>query len=136
MTIVVDTSIWIALLKDASGSAAAIVQAEAGNETVLMVPPVRMELLQGCRGEAEWTSVLARLDAFDVLPMSSTTWDGAARMYFALRQKGMTVRSALDCCIAQLCIENNATLLHDDRDYQTIAAHWPLLNRRLDLRKA
>jgi len=36
------------------------------------------------------------------------------------------VRGAIDCFIAQLALENDAPLLHSDRDFDTIAAVRPL----------
>jgi hypothetical protein len=36
-------------------------------------------------------------------------------------RKGLTVRSPIDCCIAQAALENNLLLIHNDRDFETIA---------------
>jgi predicted nucleic acid-binding protein len=132
MTVVIDTSLWVRLLKDQSGQTAEFIEAEAGTSRVIMLSPIRLELLQGCRGEAEWNAMHARLDAFERFSMTDATWDGAARIYFDLRQAGWTVRSTLDCCIAQACIELDALLLHQDRDFETIAKVRPLRNRRYD----
>jgi hypothetical protein len=45
----------------------------------------------------------------------------AARIYYDCRRRGLTVRSTLDCVIAQIAIEHGVPLLHDDRDYDAIA---------------
>jgi hypothetical protein len=50
----------------------------------------------------------------------------AAKIYFQCRRKGITVRSTIDCLIAQTAIEHNLLLLHDDRDYEGIASVIPL----------
>jgi predicted nucleic acid-binding protein len=133
MTAIVDTSVWIRLFKDKAGLVKAAIEANAGTDQVVMLPPIRLDLLQGCRGEPEWRSMLMRLSAFDLLPVPETTWDGAARIYFELRQAGLTVRSALDCCIAQLAIDNKALLVHCDRDFEAIAGVRPLKHVRLQL---
>ena len=40
--------------------------------------------------------------------------------------KGITVRSTVDCLIAQIAIENELLLLHNDRDFEAMAAVVPL----------
>ena len=45
----------------------------------------------------------------------------AARIYFLCRKKGITIRSTIDCLIAQICIEHELDLLHDDRDFDAMA---------------
>ena len=42
------------------------------------------------------------------------------------RKKGLTVRSTVDCMIAQIAIENELLLLHNDRDFEAMAAVAPL----------
>jgi hypothetical protein len=52
---------------------------------------------------------------------SSDPWGtavAAARLYGACRSAGLTVRSTVDCWIAQLVIEHGAALLHRDRDFE------------------
>lgn len=58
--------------------------------------------------------------------MQPTTWSAAARIYYDLRKQGLTVRSPIDCCIAQLALENQLLLIHDDRDFITISQVVPL----------
>jgi predicted nucleic acid-binding protein len=48
-------------------------------------------------------------------------------MYINCRKKGVTVRSTLDLLIAEIAIENNLYLLHDDNDFEGISkAHGNL----------
>lgn len=44
----------------------------------------------------------------------------AARLYFRCRRRGFTIRSTLDCSIAQTAIEHQVLLLHADRDFEYI----------------
>ena len=80
-----------------------------------------MELLQGARDEKEWLKLSDYLADQDYLEASEETWAAAARLYFDLRRKGLTVRSVIDCCIAEIAMPHGATLLHNDRDFATIA---------------
>ena len=45
----------------------------------------------------------------------------ATRHNFDLRRNGLTVRSVVDCCIAGIAMAYDATILHNDRDFATIA---------------
>ena len=36
-------------------------------------------------------------------------------------KKGITIRSSIDCLIAQCAIENEVTLLHNDKDFVQMA---------------
>ena len=133
MTAIVDSSVWIRLFKDKTGRAKRAIEVSAGTRKIVMTPPVRMELLQGCRGEQEWRSMETRISAFALIPMMLDTWDGAARIYFELRQAGVTIRSPIDCCMAQLAIESNSLLIHCDRDFDAIAKVRPLQHKNLNL---
>ena len=43
-----------------------------------------------------------------------------ARIFFECRRRGIALRSTLDCLIAQMVIEQDGTLLHDDEDFERI----------------
>jgi predicted nucleic acid-binding protein len=53
-------------------------------------------------------------------------------IYSELRRSGNTVRSPIDCCIAQLGLDHHLTLLHQDRDFEAIAQIRPLSQIRFD----
>ena len=55
------------------------------------------------------------------------TYEAAADLYRRCRAVGITVRSTIDCLIARIALEHNATLLHRDRDYERIAQIEPRL---------
>ena len=42
-------------------------------------------------------------------------------MYMNCRKKGITIRSTVDLIIAEIAIENNLYLLHDDSDFVNIS---------------
>jgi hypothetical protein len=52
----------------------------------------------------------------------------AARIYFACCRKGITVRSTIDCLIAQIALEHDLFLLHNDSDFIAMA---PVIGLRL-----
>ena len=70
------------------------------------------------------TFVLRGLTADVADPVASRV--DAARIYFDCRRKGLTVRSAADCLIAQIALERDFSLLHDDCDFEAIGKVRPL----------
>ncbi|UFP96088.1 PIN domain-containing protein [Gloeobacter morelensis MG652769] len=91
-----------------------------GEQPVFLSRFTQMELLQGCRDEREWVLLQAHLREQDYAELSEHTWQEAARIYYDLRRRGLTVRSSIDCCIAQLAIDRRLALLHSDRDFEAI----------------
>lgn len=90
---------------------------------IALTPIVVQEVLQGAREEQEWRKLRSYLLTQVILsphdPMA--THVAAARIYYDCRRRGLTVRSTLDCVVAQIAIEHDVPLLHDDRDYEAIA---------------
>jgi len=60
---------------------------------------LQLELLQGAKNESEWKKLDKYLSSKYYLEVSETTWREAARIYFELRRKGITINSPIDCCI-------------------------------------
>ena len=94
----------------------------------------QLELLQGAADEKEWGLLEKYLSTQYYLEASQDTWPEAARIYFELRRKGVTINSPVDCCIAQIAMENGAFLLHRDKDFEKISRVRPLLQGRFKLR--
>ena len=127
----IDTSVWIAVLRDRAGEAHKLQALLAGQEPML-ARFTQLELLQGARDEAEWGLLSEYLANQSYLDPEPGCWARAARIYFELRRVGGTVRSPIDCCIAQLSLDHRLTLLHQDRDFEAIATVRPLSQIRFD----
>ncbi len=130
--ILVDTSVWIDIFRDPSGSRGASLTEFLGDHEAVLCRFTQLELLQGCRDEREWTLLKSYLDTQDYVETGTSTWEAAARIFFDLRRGGLTVRSPIDCCIAQLAIAADLTLFHRDRDFTNIASRYPLRQLRID----
>ncbi len=130
--VLIDSSIWINVLgKRKSKSYTQNLQEVIGGRDVVLTRFQQLEILQGCSTEKEWGKLSEYLDGQDYLEMLSTTWQAAARIFYELRQKGLTVRSPIDCCIAQIAIEQRVLLIHNDRDFDVIGKHFPLRHLRI-----
>lgn len=121
MLALIDTSIWIDLFKDQSGDKRSVVESLTQNMDIALSRFTQLEILQGARDDKEWQLLQAYLENQLYLEASTATWRKAARIYFELRRNGKTVRSPIDCCIAQIAIDNKALLLHRDQDFTIIS---------------
>ena len=128
--ILVDTSVWIEVLRDRAGRRRTALEAALDGDEAVLSRFHQLELLQGARDEREWNLLHEYLNVQDYLEASSTSWADAARIFFDLRRLGKTVRSPIDCCIAQLAIDHDVLLLHRDRDFEVIAEVRPLRQKR------
>ncbi|MEG4853906.1 PIN domain nuclease [Microcoleus sp. B5-D4] len=116
----IDTSVWISVFRDRTGLVRQSLEAIINDESIFLNRFTQMELLQGCRDEREWTLLETYLQEQDYIESTPNTWVAAARIYYDLQRQGLTVRSSIDCCIAQLAIEHQLILVHNDRDFETI----------------
>jgi hypothetical protein len=125
--IVVDTSVWVDLLKGRATREVGRLRQLLGAREILMGDLILTELLQGFRTDADALLVRRQLDAFPFAPMVGREVAlRAADYYRMLRRRGITVRKTIDLLIGTFCIEHGHALLHADRDFEPLAAHLGL----------
>ena len=118
--LLIDTSVWILVFRDRSGTVKQALAELIADRAVVLTRFTQLELLQGCRDEREWITLQDYLQGQDYLEPTDQTWESAARIYFDLRRQGKTIRSSIDCCIAQLALDHQCVLVHCDRDFEAI----------------
>lgn len=123
--IVVDTTVWVDLLRGAQTAAAKQVRRLLLEEETCIVPVVLQEILQGARSEADLSLLRERFSALPMIEHSATTYALAGTLYARYRWAGVTPRSPHDCLTAAAAIEHGVPLLHDDRDFELIAEIEP-----------
>ena len=126
--ILVDTSVWVHVLRDKSGRAVQAFRKKTASEIIVFSHFIQLELLQGAKDEFEWRRLDEYLSSQYYLEANEDTWRHAARIYFELRRSGVTISSTIDCCIACLAMEAQVLLLHRNHDFEKIAAIRPLFN--------
>jgi predicted nucleic acid-binding protein len=86
------------------------------------------EVLQGAKSEKEYNLLRRYLETQRFFhpkdPVDS--FAEAARIFFQCRKRGVTIRSTIDCLIAQIALEHDLLLLHSDHDFHLIAKVIPL----------
>lgn len=119
--LLIDTSVWISVFRDRGGQVRQQLETLIVDREVLLTRFTQLELLQGSLNEQEWDLLSTYLETQNYVELTGQSWQAAARIYYDLRRQGLTVRSPIDCCIAQAALENNLLLIHNDRDFETIA---------------
>ena len=127
MLIIPDTSAWIPFFGKGQGGVAEklarLIDVEAD---VCVCGPTLMETLQGIRFDEQHRKIAGILGHFQYLETSEETFKQAAQIYRTCRAKGITIRSSMDSLIAATALHHDAFILHNDRDFDGIAKHFPL----------
>jgi predicted nucleic acid-binding protein len=89
---------------------------------------IYQEVLQGAKTEKEYRLLKRYLEVqrFYHPKDPVVSFARAAKIYFDCRRRGVTLRSTIDCIVAQIAIENDLLLLHKDGDFDAIAKFVPL----------
>ncbi len=129
--ILVDTSVLIDLFKGDENRATDRLRRVIQQEIPYGITSViYQELLQGAKTEKEYNLLNDYLCCQRFFhpkdPLQS--YAQAAIIYFKCRRKGITIRSTIDCLIAQIAIEHDLFLLHNDKDFKIMS---PVVNLKL-----
>ena len=121
--ILIDTSAFIEFLnKTGSPFDREIESLISSNEDTAIADIVLTEVLQGIREDKDYLEVKQSLLSFSIYSLKSVdSFVAAADLYRKCRKKGHTIRNTVDLLIAQIAIENDLILLHNDRDFDTLA---------------
>ncbi|HVB90198.1 MAG TPA: PIN domain nuclease [Beijerinckiaceae bacterium] len=119
--IVVDSSVWIAHLRDSGTPEVQKLRALDDPSEILIGDLILLEMLQGARSGRHAALIEQNLRQFEIATMLSPALASkAARNYRVLRDGGVTVRKTVDLIIGTFCIEGGHRLLHADRDFDPI----------------
>jgi hypothetical protein len=122
MRILVDTCVWVDFFNGhASLEADALVRLIDEEIDLLTCGVIVAELMQGIRDRKTLVTLERHFRELDWLtPREPDTYLTAAKLFRELRGRGITIRSTIDCLIAQLSAENEALLLSKDHDMELI----------------
>jgi len=121
--ILVDTSVWIDFFRgENSPQRWTLHNLIHDEEDISICGIILTEILQGVKEDQSFEQTrnyLLELPVFE--PEGIETYSDAARIFRLCKKKGKTIRSTTDCIIAAICLENNLSVLHKDRDYDVIS---------------
>jgi predicted nucleic acid-binding protein len=127
--LLLDTSVWIDLLANRQTEAVRFALSRRESEDLALTEMIYLEVLQGISDARVFETVQHVLSQQQVLQPSHglESYEAAARLYALGRKRGITVRTAVDCLVAQIALESDALLVHNDRDYLALARIEPRL---------
>ena len=129
----VDTSVWVDYINGGNSPAVEFL------DTLLLSPMtvgitdlIYMEILQGAKNETAFENLRKHFSTqqFYRFADPQRSYEEAASMYLSCRRQGITVRSSVDCLIAQCALENELILLHHDNDYKNLEKIIPKLRQK------
>jgi predicted nucleic acid-binding protein len=128
--VLVDTSVWIDFIAGRRAEAVARLREKLDRDgAVAITAQIFQEILQGAESEDRFREFASYFGTQRFLHPSHpiATYAAAARLYFDCRRAGVTIRSSIDCTIAQIALEHGVALLHNDRDFERMARVVPQL---------
>jgi predicted nucleic acid-binding protein len=127
--ILVDTSVLIDFFKGSKNEATSRFKLVLDQELNFGITShIFQEVLQGAKSEKEYNLLRRYLETQRFFqpkdPVES--FAEAARIFSQCRKRGLTIRSTIDCLIAQIALEHDLLLLHSDQDFRLMANVIPL----------
>lgn len=127
--ILVDTSVLIDFFSDRKSKGAEKLEKILSQKIPFGINSfVFQEVLQGASTEKDFVMLRDYLmgQKFYHLREPIKSFESAAKIYMDCRKAGITIRSTIDCLIAQTALEHDLLLLHSDRDFDDMAQVVPL----------
>lgn len=121
MLYLIDSSAWIQTSRaNASLKLKNLVEDALQENTVIIIPLIKYELLQGAVSSAEFKLLNKQLGSLIEDNCSNLNWEEFYQFGFELKRKGVTVPT-IDALIAYRSIEKAYTLVHHDKHFKLIA---------------
>ena len=127
--ILVDSSVWIDLLRDQTTPETARLEQLLGSEQIAIGDLMLVEVLQGIPAERHFEAARRMLARFECVMIGGADAAlSAATNYRQLRIIGITPRKTIDTLIATRCIIDGHALLFSDRDFDPFVKHLGLVS--------
>lgn len=124
--IIVDTSIWSGVLRRANDpNLTAVITQLIANDQIVMLGPIRQEILSGIREPERFALLRTRLAVFADLALTREDYEEAAGLFNQCRAKGIQ-GSNVDFLICAVAIRRDLWIYTSDRDFEYFAQLLPL----------
>jgi hypothetical protein len=122
--VIADTSAWVEYLRGTGSPTHLALRRQIEKGGPVLVPElVVMELLAGAADARSAGQLRRLLHSFDVVSLAPLVdSERAAALQRQCRAGGRTVRNMVDCLIAAVAIRIGEPVLHQDRDFDSLAA--------------
>jgi len=125
--IIADTSVWVDYFRGIDAAHTNKLDMALGTDEFFMGDLIITELMQGARTEKSISQIKDIISKMQCVNMvgQKIAYESAAN-YRLLRSKGITVRKTIGMLIGTYCIQSDASLIHNDRDFDPIEIHLGL----------
>lgn len=133
MKVLIDTSVWSQALRRQKVHTNSLIEARAvdllkeliHDGRVVLLGPVRQELLSGVKTKVQFENLLKILDVFPDVPISNADYELAAQSFNQCRQAGVQ-GSNTDFLICAVSMNRAWPVLSLDKDFARFQKHLPL----------
>ena len=126
MKVLVDTAVWsLALRRKEQSEVASKLTELILKSLVVMIGPVRQELLSGIPDRAVFDNLKSKLQSFDDLPITTKDYETAAEYYNTCRKNGVQ-GSHIDFLICAVAYNNDLLIFTTDQDFRHCAKYLPV----------
>ena len=127
MRVLVDTCVWSKVLRRKSPDKrlAALIQDLIQDGRIVLIGPIRQELLSGVPSPAQFEKLRKALDPFEEIPLRTEHFIRAAEFSNDCRKKGVQ-GSTIDYLICAVAAIEELQILTTDSDFLRYAKHLPI----------
>lgn len=128
MKVLIDTSVWSEFLRrkvDHSGEIRDEVRNLIDTHRVVLIGPVRQELLSGIKKPEQLRDLRAKLRAFHDQPIGTEDFETAAEFYNKCRSNGVQ-GSMTDFLICAVAVNHGVSIFTTDRDFDQYRRTLPI----------
>ena len=126
MKVLVDTSVWSLVLRRNEPSELEGLLTELIKQSlVVLVGPIRQELLSGISNEEVYESLKYNLRSFDDLQITTKDYETAAS-YFNICRKNGVQGSHTDFLLCSIASNNDLLILTTDKDFDNYMKYLPI----------
>jgi predicted nucleic acid-binding protein len=126
MKVLVDTSVWsLALRRKEQTKATAKLTELIQSSLIVMIGPVRQELLSGISNNDSFLRLKSKLEAFDDFTINTYDYETAAEFYNICRKHGVQ-GSHTDFLICAVAHNNDLLIFTTDKDFEGYADYLPI----------
>jgi predicted nucleic acid-binding protein len=127
MRVLVDTCVWSMVLrrKAPDKHLAALIEDLIQDGRIVLIGPIRQELLSGVPNPAQFENLRRALDPFQDIPLTTEHFVRAAEFSNHCRKKGVQ-GSTIDFLICAVAAVEELLILTTDSDFLRYAKHLPI----------
>jgi predicted nucleic acid-binding protein len=128
MKVIIDTSVWsLALRRSDMGDDPYVIACRrlVVDDRVVMLGPIRQELLSGIRHQAQFDKLRVSLEAFPDFPIRTEDWEMAAACFNTCRRQGVQ-GSNTDFLLCAVAMRAHYGILSNDNDFINFSNVLPI----------